>query len=146
MGGGFAWTSFLEMSLLSTLKAFSFCFGFECFNGIGVSFFIEVIVFELLTSIFFRGCLLPVEILEGWLPLYLDIHFLGGSGGVSPSWSSRGSFSFSFSEEGSLELLEDMWAFKTFTSGEGETGFSTFLFECLVFGEEMGFAGILVLA
>ena len=54
-------------------------------------------------------------------------------GGVSPNWSSSGSFSFSLSEEGSLELLEDMWASKTFITGEGETGFSTSCVECLTF-------------
>ena len=73
--------------------------------------------------------------MKAGFPLYLDFHFLGGSGGVSPSWSSRGSFSFSLFEEGSLELLEDMWASKTFTSGEGETGFSTFCGKCLAFVE-----------
>ena len=83
--------------------------------------------------------------LKAGLPLYLDIHFLGGSGGVSPRWSSSGSFSCSVSEEGSLELLEDMWASKTFTFGEGEVGFSTSCFECLGFVGGMVFAGSLVL-
>ena len=67
MDRGFTWTFLLEVSFLSTLKAFSFCFRFEVLYGIGVSLFIEVIVFELLTSIFFGNYLFSVEILEGWV-------------------------------------------------------------------------------
>ena len=77
MGRGFSWTFFLEMSFLPTLKAFSFCFRFEVFYGIGVSLFIEVIVFEqLLTSIFFRVYLLPVEIFESWVSSIFGFPFL----------------------------------------------------------------------
>ena len=76
MGGGDAWTFFLEMSFLSTLKAFSFCFRFEAFYGVGVSFLIEVIVFELLSSIFFGNNPLPVEILEGWVSPVFGYPFL----------------------------------------------------------------------
>ena len=73
---GDAWTFFLEMSFLSTLKAFSFCFRFEVLYGIRISLFIEVIVLELLTSIFLRGCLLPVEIFEGWVTSIFGYPFL----------------------------------------------------------------------
>ena len=41
---------------------------------------------------------------------------------MSPGWLLSGSFSSS--EEGEIELLKDKWASKTFTFGEGETGFS----------------------
>ena len=68
MGRGFAWAFLLEMSLFSTLKAFSFCFRFEALYGVGVSFLIEASVYQLLASIFFGDCLLPVEIFECWVP------------------------------------------------------------------------------
>ena len=75
MNRGFPWTFFLEMSLFSTLKAFSFCFRFKVFYGIGVSLFIEVIE-QLLTSIFSSMYLLPVEIFEGWVPSVFGFPFL----------------------------------------------------------------------
>ena len=76
MGRGFPWTFFLEMSFLSTLKAFSFCFRFEVFYGIGVSFLIEAIVYQLLSSIFSGNYLLPVEILKGWVSSKFGYPFL----------------------------------------------------------------------
>ena len=83
MGRGFPWTFFLEMSLFPTLKAFSFCFRFEVFYGIGISFFIEVIVLEqLLTSIFFCVYLLPVEIFEGWVPSIFGFPFFRRKRGI----------------------------------------------------------------
>ena len=83
MDGGFPWTLFLEMSFLSALKAFSFCFRFEVIYGIGISFFIEVIVLEqLLTSIFFCVYLLPVEIFEGWVPSIFGFPFFRRKRGI----------------------------------------------------------------
>ena len=83
MGKGLSWTFFLEMSFLSTLKAFSFCFRFEVFYGIGISFFIEVIIFEqLLTSIFLSLYSLPVEIFEGWVPSIFGFPFFRRKRGI----------------------------------------------------------------
>ena len=76
MGGGDAWTFFLEMSFLSTPKAFSFCFRFEVLYGVGVSFLIEAIIYELLSSIFFGNYLLPMEIFESWVPSIFGYPFL----------------------------------------------------------------------
>ena len=102
------------------------------------SLFLNFCFLYCLETIFFLWKTLEVS-----FPLYLDIRFLGRIGGVSWSWSSSWSFSFSSFEEGLLELLEDMWASKTFTFGEGETGFSSSCDGFLTLVGWLGFAGSL---
>ena len=76
MGRGDAWTFFLEMHLFAALKAFSFCFRFEAFYGVGVPFLIEVIVLEFLPSILLGNCFLPVEVFRVFFSSLFGYPFL----------------------------------------------------------------------